>query len=286
MCWGLLVMSIRTRLMALMAGFAVTALIIAALGLMTLSDYQAMMAESSRAWENSWRGERLNHLVSNVVMESRGIYASTNPAETAMFAGSLNRNLDAIETLLGEWKAAGPAEAKLVAGVEPDVVPFIGLRRQLARLALAGRIADAHALGLANRADRTAFQNHLDTLVVHIRTDLDAVRQRAARYSRMRALEFAGGAGAGLLLTSALALWALARFVTRPLKALARAIIDTAESDYSVPLPAPRGQDEISTVWRALNVLKERAIEAERLAIQQREAEHQKEIELRQLILD
>jgi len=279
-------MSIRTRLMALMAGFAATALIIAALGLATLSDYRAMMAESGRAWENSWRGERLNHLVSNVVMESRGIYASSDPAEIAMFAGNLNRNLDTIEALLRDWKASGPAEARLVDGIEPDVTAFITLRRQLARLAIAGHVADAHVLGLSNRADRTAFQNHLDALVAHIRGDLDAVRQRAARYSRWRAVEFAGAAGAGILLTSALALWALARFVTRPLKALARAIVDTAESDYSVPLPAPKGSDEISTVWRALNVLKDRALEAERLAILQREAEHQKEIELRQLILD
>lgn len=279
-------MSIRTRLMALMAGFAATALVIAVLGLMTLSDDQAMMAENSHAWENSWRGERLNHLVSNVVMESRGIYASSDPAEVAMFAGNLNRNLDAIEALLRGWKASGPAEARLVAGIDPDVTPFIGLRRQLARLAIAGRVADARALGLSNRTDRMAFQNHLDALVTHIRADLDTVRQRAARYSRWRALEFAGAACAGILLMSTLALWVLARFVTRPLKALASAIIDTAESDYSVPLPAPTGRDEISTVWRALNVLKERALEAERLAALQREAEHQKEIELRQLILD
>jgi len=279
-------MSIRTRLMALMAGFAAMALVIATLGLMTLSDYRAMMADSNRAWENSWRGERLNHLVSNVVMESRGMYSAADPAEVPMFAGNLNRNLDAITALLSDWKTAGPAEAKLVTSIEPDVAHFISLRRQMVILALAGHEAEAHALGLSNRTDRTAFQDHLDTVVSQIRVNLDAARQRADRYSRSRAIEFAIAAGVGILSMSALALWALARFVTRPLKALARAIIDTAESDYSVPLPDPRGGDEISTVWRALNVLKDRAIEAERLAAQQREAEHQKEIELRQLILD
>lgn len=279
-------MSIRTRLLALMAGFAVTALVIAALGLVTLSDYQSMMADSNRAWENSWRGERLNHLVSNVVMESRGIYASTDATEVAMFAGNLNHNLDAIETLLRDWKASGPTGARLVAGVAPDMVPFLSLRRRMAQLAIAGRVADAHTLGLSNRADRSAFQDHLDAVVAGIRGERDAVQQRADRYGRQRALEFAVTAGAGILLTSILALWALAHFVSRPLNAIARAIVDTAESDYSVPLPAPRGEDEISTVWRALNVLKDRAIEAERLAVLQREAEHQKEIELRHLILD
>jgi len=279
-------MSIRTRLLALMAGFAAMALVIAALGLVTLADYQSMMADSNRAWENSWRGERLNHLVSNVVMESRGIYASSDPAEVSMFAGNLNRNLDSIETLLRDWKASGATGEKLVAGIAPDMTAFIGLRRHLAQLAVAGRIADAHALGLSNRADRSAFQDRLDGMVTGIRSDLDAVQQRATRYSRRRAMEFAIAAGAGILLMSGLALWALAQFVSRPLNAIARAIIDTAESDYSAPLPQPRGRDEISTVWRALNVLKDRAIEAERLAAQQREAEHQKEIELRQLILD
>jgi methyl-accepting chemotaxis protein len=279
-------MSIRTRLLALMAGFAAMALVIAALGLLTLADYQSMMAESNRAWENSWRGERLNHLVSNVVMESRGIYGSTDKAEVAMFAGNLNRNLDSIETLLRDWKASGPAGAKLVSDIEPNVVAFTGLRRRIAQLALAGRIDDAHALGLSNRANRSAFQDRLDGVVAGIRANLDAVQLRADRYGRERAVEFAAAAAAGVLVMSVLALWALAQFVTRPLKAIARAIVDTAESDYSAPLPQPRGQDEISTVWRALNVLKDRAIEAERLAALQREAEHQKEIELRQLILD
>ena len=188
-------MSIRTRLMALMAGFAAMALVIATLGLMTLSDYQAMMADSNRAWENSWRGERLNHLVSNVVMESRGMYSAATPAEVPMFAG----NLDAIAALLSDWKAAGPAEAKLVASIEPDVARFTALRRQMVTLALAGHEAEAHALGLTNRTDRTAFQDHLDALVGQIRVNLDAARQRADSYSRSRAIEFAIAAGAGIL---------------------------------------------------------------------------------------
>ena len=279
-------MSIRTRLMILMAGFAAMALTIAVLGLITLSDYRTMMAENNRAWENSWRGEHLNHLISNVVMESRGMYAAADKAEIPMFATALNHNLDDVEDLLRTWKAAGPAEAQLVASVAPDVERFVTVRHRMAQLALAGNEADAHALGLTNRAERIAFQAHLDDLVARIRVQLDTARHRADQYSRSRAVDFAVGAGVGILLMSVLALWALAHFVSRPLKAIARAIIDTAESDYSVPLPAPRGEDEISTVWRALNVLKDRAIEAERLAALQREAEHQKEIELRQLILD
>ncbi len=279
-------MSIRTRLMGLMAGFAAMALAIAALGLMTLADYQTMMGDNNRAWENTWRGERLNHLVSNVVMESRGMFSADTPADVPMFAAKVTSNLDAIEALLRDWKATGPVEGRLVAEITPDMTRFIALRRQTAALAIAGHVNEAHALGLSNRADRVAFQAHLDALVAHIRSDQDAAQTRADQYSRSRALEFAMAAGAGILLMSAIAVWALARFVTRPLKAIARAIIDTAESDYSLPLPEPRGQDEISTVWRALNVLKDRAIEAERLAAAQREAEHQKEIELRQLILD
>jgi methyl-accepting chemotaxis protein len=279
-------MSIRVRLMILMAGFAAMALVIAVLGLMTLSDYRTMMADNNRAWEDSWRGERLNHLVSNVVMESRGMYAANDLVDAPMYAAALNRNLDDIEGLLQTWKASGPTQAALVASIAPDMARFITLRRRMAQLGLTGHVPEALALGLSNRADRIVFQTHLDDLVARIHVDLDIARRHADRYGQSRAVDFAAGAGAGILLMSVLALWALAQFVSRPLKAIARAIIDTAESDYSAPLPAPKGQDEISTVWRALNVLKDRAIEAERLAILQREAEHQREIELRQLILD
>ena len=42
----------------------------------------------------------------------------------------------------------------------------------------------------------------------------------------------------------------------------------------------------MSNVWRAVAVLKQHAIEAERLAAAQREADRQKDMEMRQILLD
>ncbi len=279
-------MSIRIRLMALMAGFAAMALIVTGLGLKTLSDYRGMMDANSRAWENSWRGERLNHLYSNVVMESRGMYSAADPSEVPTFAASLNANLDAIEALLHDWKAAGPDENSQVTTIEPEVAKFIAVRREMARLALAGHEDQAHALGLTNRADRMTFQSDLDAFVARTRAALDAQRQRADTYSRSRVMDFLATALIGIVLILGISLWVLQTFITRPLQGVARAIVDTAHGDYSTPLPERPGRDEMSAVWRAGGTLKTPAIEAERLAELHREAEMRKEIELRQIMLD
>ncbi len=56
----------------------------------------------------------------------------------------------------------------------------------------------------------------------------------------------------------------------------------TAGGDYATPMDAGNGKDELSEVWQALKILKERAAEAERLAA----AERQRELKMREILLD
>ena len=280
-------MSIRARIWALVGCFALMAATVTGLGLMTIGDYNRMMKQYDHAYDNAWRGERLNHLISNVVMETRGLYIARNSQELNGFVRSLNRNLDEMQAFLNEWDTQATAQEKpSLQAVEGEASTFIALRRQVAALAGENKLVAAQSLSTSNRADRIAFQAHVEALVSSTRADLDIAKAGAANYSHHRAGDFLLTALVGILVIFALSYWIVAHFITSPLKAIATAIIKTSKGEYDLPMAETKGEDEVSSVWRALAVLKERAQEAERLAAARAEAEHEKEQKLREILLD
>lgn len=280
-------MSIRSRLLFLVGGFAALAAAIVTLALVTLGDYGRMMTQYDRANANAWHGERVNHLVSRVVMESRGIYASDDRAEAALFARNLKTNLDDMEALLVQWQAqVTPGEALRLQGLAKTAKDFIALRREVVERGLVGDVVGAEALGVGNRATRIAFQTELDLIVSQTRADLAAARQAAEVYSDQRAAGFFITALIGTLVILGLTLWMIGRFITQPLRDLGAAIIGTSKGNYNLELKDGSGQTEIASLWRAVSVLKERAQEAERLASAQRDAERREELKLREILLD
>lgn len=276
-------MSIRARILALAAGFTAMALFVTVLGLMTISDYNGMMRAYDHAYENAWRGERLNHLVSNAVMETRGLYIAENDAELSSFIDSLNKNVDALDEEFAQWKSnLAPEDAAMLAPVEGDVRDFVVMRRQVAQLAATGHLAEARALSHASRQHRIDFQQKIDIIVAHTMKDLDMAKQQARHYNRERAIDFLIACLLGVAALVSGSLWIAAYFISKPLRAVAAAIVRTAGGDYATPIESGTGKDELSEVWQALKVLKERAAEAERLAA----AERQRELKMREILLD
>ena len=285
---GSMAVSIRTRVLILVGCFALMAFAVTGLGLMTIGDYNRMMKHYDHAYDNAWRGERFNHLISNVVMETRGIYIARSPEELSGFVTSLNRNLDDMQTLLSEWKADSMAvEKPRLDAISGQTAGFIALRRHVAELAQKGDVEGAHGLSTGNRKDRIAFQAQVDALVLATQKDLAAAQVEADSYSKKRAGDFLLTALLGIAAIMALSLWIVAHFITDPLKKLAAAIIKTSKGEYDdMPAAESTGEDEVSSVWRALSVLKERAIEAEQLAAAKAEADREKELKLREILLD
>jgi methyl-accepting chemotaxis protein len=275
-------------MLALVGCFAAMALVVGGLGLATIFDYNRMLKTFDRASENAWRGERLNHLISNVVMETRGLWNTEgDQIETNAYAMSLNHNLDEIEKLLPAWRAEQtPAETARMKLIEADAAAFIVMRREVARLALEGKVKEGRILSVGSRASRIAFQAKVEALVDETLKARDTARAEADRYNRQRAADFVMACLLSTFLMVILSLWMLSQFVTRPLKAIASAIIRTSEGDYGVAIDPGNGKDEVASVWRALGILKNHAIEAERLAREQREAERQNEMKLREILLD
>lgn len=281
-------MSIRARILALVACFALMALVVTGLGLATISDYNRMMKSYGHAYENAWRGERLNHLISNVVMDSRGIYIARNPAEMDTFVTGLKINLDGIEDLLATWKAdSSPDDLTRLQPILKDAQNFVTVRRDVVRLATSGDQKAAEARGVSSRDDRIAFQNEVEQMVDGLRGELSIAKAQADSYNRQRSWEFLATALIGIGLMLGLSLWIVAHFITRPLEDVATAIIKTSKGDYDTEIEAHSdSQDEVSHVWQALAVLKARAQEAEKMAAEKAESERLEQMKLREILLD
>lgn len=280
-------MTIRLRILTLIGAIALIAVAVTVLSLVTLRDYDRMMDDYGRAYEHAFVGEKLNNTVSRVVMDSRGIYLSADPAEANDFANQLAAELDAMPALLQRWREVLPDEHE-AAFREIDIAAtrFLQLRRELVQLAREGRIAEARALGVPSRSERIAFQQNIASLVDKARAELEAAKRQADQFQQRRTTEFLITAVVSILVVLGAAIWLVSHFITTPLQNIANAIVRTSQGDYDAPLTEPRGDDEVARVWRAIYVLREKSKEAERLAAEQAEANQRKEMELRQIMLD
>ena len=280
-------MSIRARILILVGCFALMAFTVTGLGLLTISDYNRMMKDYDHAYDGTWRGERFNHLISNVVMETRGLYITTDADQRAGFVKNLRADLDEMETFTRDWQThADPDEKAQINALALQAAGFIALRRKVADLAASGDVPAAQVLSTSNRADRIAFQVQVEALVQKTRSDLTVAKAEADHFNKRRAGDFLLTALVGIAIIMALSLWIVSHFITNPLRNLASAIIRTSKGEYDQVIEETEGQDEVSSVWRALAVLKERAQEAERLAAAKAAEEHEKELKLREILLD
>jgi methyl-accepting chemotaxis protein len=281
------VVSIRARILILVGCFALMAFTVTGLGLLTIGDYNRMMRDYDHAYDRTWRGERFNHLISNVVMETRGIYIADDETQRTGFIKNMRDDLSEMESFIHQWQAdARPAERPQVDALAAEATTFIALRRRVADLATQGDLTGAETMSTGNRSDRIAFQSQVETVVQKTRTDLAAAKTRADLFNRQRAGDFLLTALLGIAVIMGLSLWIVSHFITNPLRNLASAIIKTSKGEYDQVIEETEGEDEVSSVWRALAVLKDRAMEAERLATAKAVEEQEKERKLREILLD
>lgn len=209
-------MTLRGRILALVAGFVVMALVVMVMGLTTIADYNRMMSDYSRASENAYMGERLNYLISNVVMESRGIYHAKSRQEARVFAERLNENLDQMDTALRHWRMAGTAGADIdLDQVEGQTRAFIVERRELARVGVEVSPQAAEQIGINSRQGRIEFQRQIDGIVAKTRLREIGAAKQAKRYSHDRVTGFFLVTLAWISVTTLLSLWLVSHFITR-----------------------------------------------------------------------
>src|SRR6476661_1206446 len=150
--------------------FALLAVLTAAITM--LSDYNTLRNwELTEAIETASRSalnvERVNSLVYAVVMESRGIYMSTEPAVVKKYGDGLIKFNDQILAVVKEWESIVRADdAAQFAAFKKRIEQFVDFRKELVRrgIEIGGAAGREWGDNDANRAVRSALNKDLEAL--------------------------------------------------------------------------------------------------------------------------
>jgi methyl-accepting chemotaxis protein len=251
-------LSLAARLYSI---FALFALLTAAIAV--LSDYNTRRgSELTRAIETAnlaaLNVERVNSLVYAVVMESRGVYMSTEPAVVKKYGDGLLKFNDQILGVVKRWESIVQADdAEQFATFKKRIEQFIEFRKELVRRANEISPAAGREWGDndANRSVRSALNKDLEALS---KVYAERGRQIAAQTDANHELSFVLTClGALALLLVVVGVVIIARSIARPLSVITATIKHVAEGAEHVEVPHTGRGDEIGALARAIRIFQE-----------------------------
>ena len=256
----------------LYAIFALFALLTAAIAM--LSDYNSRRgAELTAAIETANAAalnvERVNSLVYAVVMESRGVYMSAEPAVVKKYGeGLLKFNGQILEVVKG-WESIVKADdAEQFATFKKRIEQFVEFRKELVRRGIEINAAAGREWGDndANRAVRSALNKDLEALS---KVYAERARQIAQQTETNRFLSLVLTCLGGLALALVvIGIIIIARSIARPLAAITATIKQVADGAENVVVPHSGRADEIGALARAIQVFQEAMERNRKLASQ------------------
>ncbi|WP_234681327.1 methyl-accepting chemotaxis protein [Bradyrhizobium monzae] len=247
--------TLTTKLYAI---FALFALLTAAIAM--LSDYNSRRgAELTRAIETANAAalnvERVNSLVYAVVMESRGVYMSTEPAVVKKYGDGLLKFNEQILNVVKGWETIVKSDdAEQFATFKKRIEQFVDFRKELVRRGVEINAAAGREWGDndANRAVRSALNKDLEALS---KVYAERARQIARETETNRTLSFVltclGGVALALVVIGIII---IARSIARPLAAITATIKQVADGAENVVVPHSGRADEIGALARAIEV--------------------------------
>src|SRR6516164_8324561 len=225
-----------------------------------LSDYNSRRgAELTEAIETAnlaaLNVERVNSLVYAVVMESRGVYMSTEPAVVKKYGEGLLAFNDRILGVVGKWEAIVRADdAEQFATFRKRIEQFVEFRKELVRRGNEISPAAGREWGDndANRSVRSALNQDLEALS---KVYAERAKQIAQETETNRTLSFVltclGGIALALVVIGIII---IARAIARPLSAITLTIKQVADGAENVVVPHTERTDEIGALARAIRI--------------------------------
>ena len=160
-------MHLRTKILSIVAVMGVVVAFTGGMSIYTTNVYNHQLDALEAASARAFNGEHLNRLVTAVVMDARGIYASKTTDEAAPFGKGVLGSLDQIDALLSDWKPlVKPEDQDAFAKVVSRTAEFRTFRSETVRLGGIDPVqANAQGNNDANRANRKAYQAEIDAVV-------------------------------------------------------------------------------------------------------------------------
>ena len=248
-------LSIAAKLYAIFALLATVTLVLALVAVVSARRHAALTDEFESVFHGAQSVERINSLIYAVVMESRGVYMSTDVAGAKRFGDGLLKFNDAITEVMNDWQRAVRAEdADRFREFSGRVKQFQDFRRELVRRGVEIGPAAGREWGdnEANRSVRTALNKDIETLS----------KLYAQRSERIYA-EIDHGIDATAWLTTVFGFVALMlagfgavmirRAVARPLAQITR-VTEAVASGAVQEVPFRDRRDEIGALARSISV--------------------------------
>jgi methyl-accepting chemotaxis protein len=250
--------SLAAKLYAIFALFALLTAAITA-----LSDYNTRQnTELMQAVETASRAalnvERVNSLVYAVVMESRGVYMSTDAATVKKYGEGLLKFNERILAVIKNWEALVQADdAEQFAVFRKRIEQFIEFRKELVRRGIEINAAAGREWGDndANREVRLALNKDLEALSrVYAERSKKLARQTDTNHELAFVLTCLGIFAMVVVVIGVLI---ISRSVARPLSVITTTIKRVAEGDENVEVPHTRRGDEIGALARAIEIFQQ-----------------------------
>jgi methyl-accepting chemotaxis protein len=248
--------SIAAKLYAIFALMAITTIALSAVAVVSSQYHSALTDEYESANAGQINIERVNALIYAVVMESRGVYMSSDIETSKVYADGIRKFDRQIEQVIARWQRSVRADdAEAFLQFSKRVVKFIEFREELARLGEEVSPAAGRAWGDndANRSVRKALNGDLEKLTdlysrrsERIYAEIDDGITQTAWSMSIIGLFATCLAGFGALL-----IW---RSIAKPLAKITQVTEAVAAGDASITVPFSERSDEVGALARSISV--------------------------------
>jgi methyl-accepting chemotaxis protein WspA len=249
-------LSISTKLHVLFALLAVITVACATITIRGLRQQELLANDVGSAYLGARYVEKINGLIYAVVMESRGIYMSSDLSTARPFVKNLLDFNERIENVVEEWHGTlHPEDVTQFDGFARRIGQFVGFRKELGRIGSEVSTAAGREWGdnEANRNVRSALNKDLEALakvyagrLTRLVTELEARSTRMVWEVSLLAFFAAVLAGIGVVI--------IRRNVLRPLAEIAYLTERVAAGAKGIHVPHDARQDEIGALSRSIGV--------------------------------
>src|SRR3569623_2165036 len=224
-------MNLRTKILLIVAVMGLVVAFPGGMVLYTTTVYSHQVDELALASARAFNGEHLNRLVTAVVMDARGIYASKTTDEAAPFGKGVMGSLDQIDALLAAWKPLVKAEDPAAFDkVVTRTAEFRQFRSETVRLGGIDPVqANAQGNNEGTRANRKANQGELAAEVKKDQADFGQLTADLTTFQSRIVPIVLVATLLGLIDGIATAVYIATRHVVRPLSRITATMQQLAE---------------------------------------------------------
>jgi len=249
-------LSVAAKLYVIFALMALTTIALSMVAVQAARHHAALTDEFESANAGTWNVAKVDGLIYAVVMESRGVYMSSDMATSKVYADGIRKFDKQIAKVVTDWKKSVRGDdAEPFAQFSKRIATFIDFRNELARLGTevspaAGRVWGDND---ANRSVRKALNKDLEKLsqlyanrATRIYSDIDTGIDKTAMWLTLLAVFAIALGTAGALVIS--------RSIVKPIGEITRVTETVAGGDASIAIPFSERKDEIGALARSIAV--------------------------------